>query len=76
MKTTVIPKRYRYEIEYFVTDDGTGKHKKKKEVEFTKPQDKWERSEWETLTKFLQVREYSKRCDVSIISIKPVETKN
>lgn len=64
--------RYRYEIEYFVTDDSAGKHKKKREVEFTKPQDKWERSDWETLAKYLRLQEKSQRCDVSVIEVKAI----
>lgn len=64
--------RYRYEIEYFVTDDSAGKHKKKREVEFTKSKDKWERSDWETLSKYLRLQEKSNRCDVSIIEVKAI----
>ena len=64
--------RYRYEVEYFVTDDSAGKHKKKREVEFTKLQDKWERSDWDTLAKYLRLQEKSQRCDVSVIEVKAI----
>ena len=68
--------RYRYEIEYFVTDDSTGKHKKKKEVEFTKPEEKWEKTDWDTLDKYLRSREKSSRCDVSVIEVKPIKLES
>ena len=64
--------RYRYEIEYFMTDDSAGKHKKKREVEFTKPKDNWGREDYETLAKYLRLQEKSNRCDVSIIEVKAI----
>lgn len=67
--------RYRYEIEYFVTDDA-GKHKKKREVEFTKPKETWKNSDWDALDKYLRAQERSKRCDVSVIEVKPIKFKN
>ena len=68
--------RYRYEIEYFVTDDSTGKHKRKKEVEFTKPKEQWDNAEWDTLDRYLRLQEKSSRCDVSVIEVKPIRQES
>lgn len=73
--TKMTSTRYRYEIEYFVTDND-GKRKKKREVEFTKPKETWKNSDWDTLDKYLRIQERSKRCDVSVIDIKPIKFEN
>lgn len=68
--------RYRYEIEYFVTYDHGGKRKKTKEVEFTKPNDKWNHSDWDTLDKYMKTKEKVKECDVQVVAVTPIKSKN
>lgn len=66
--------RYKYEIEYLCIEETGGKHKRKKEVEFTKPESSWKISDYDTLNKYLKLQEKI-RCDVSVINIKPIETR-
>lgn len=66
--------RYKYEIEYLCIEETGGKHKRKKEVEFTKPESSWDNKDYDALTKYLKLQEKT-RCDVSIIGAKPIETR-
>ena len=68
-------RRYRYEIEYFVTENGGSKRKQRKEIEFTKPKSDWERKDYDTLHKYLSMQEKVK-CEVSIIEIKLIGARN
>lgn len=66
--------RYKYEIEYLLIEEAGGKHKRKKEVEFTKPESSWDTKDYDTLAKYLKLQEKT-RCDVSVIGVKLIETK-
>lgn len=67
--------RYKYEIEYLLIEATGGKHKRKKEVEFTKPESSWDTKDYDTLAKYLRLQEKT-RCDVSVIGVKLIEAKN
>lgn len=62
-------KRYRYEIEYLVTSETGGRHKRKKIVEFTKVYEDWKHSDVDMLARYLKNQEKTK-CEIAIIDIK------
>lgn len=62
-------KRYRYEIEYLVTSETEGRHKRKREVEFTKAYEDWKHSDVDMLARYLTNQEKT-RCEIAIIDIR------